>query len=120
MVFCGIAILGIPFAEGLSILQNVTVIHLSQTILRTFQKFNPRKLRMTASDFTRNLRICFPCLISFKSTLIISEVSEMFLAFLDEKLPHKNMTSRSCYLIRYIRQNMWGNYFTNRSHFFSC
>ena len=57
MVFYGIAILMIPFAEGLSVLQNVTVITQPQTILRTFQKFSPEKLEMTASDFTRNLSI---------------------------------------------------------------
>ena len=88
MVFYGIAILRIPFAKGLSVLQNVTVITLPQTIVRIFQKFSPKKLWMTASDFTRNLSLCFPCLISFKSTLIMSEASEMFLAFLEEKLPH--------------------------------
>ena len=88
MVFYGIAILRIPFAEGLSVLQNVTVITQSQTILRTFQKFSPEKLGMTASDFNRNLILCFPCLISFKSMLIMSKVSEMFFAFPDEKLPH--------------------------------
>ena len=88
MVLYRIAILRIPFAEGLSVLQNVTVITQPQTILRTFQKFSPKKLWMTASDFTRNLSLCFPGLISFKSTLIMSKVSEMFLAFLDEKLPH--------------------------------
>ena len=88
MVLYRIAILRIPFAEGLSVLQNVTVITLSQTILRTFQKFSPEKLWMTASDFTRNLSLCFLCLISFKSMPIMSQVSEMLLAFLDEKLLH--------------------------------
>ena len=88
MVFYGIAILRIPFAEGLSVLQNVTVITQSQTILRTFQKFSTEKLWMTASDFNKNLILCFSCLISFKSMLIMSKVSEMFLALFDEKLPH--------------------------------
>ena len=88
MVFYGIVILKIPFAEGISVLQNVTAITQSQAILRAFQKFSPKKLRMTASDFTRILSPCFTCLTSFKRTLIMSKVLEMFLAFLDEKLPH--------------------------------
>ena len=71
MVLYRIAILRIPFAEGLSVLQNVTVMTLSQTILRIFQKFNPENLWMTASDFTRTLSLSFPCLISFKSMLIM-------------------------------------------------
>ena len=50
MVFYGIAIFRIPFAKGLSVLENVTVITLSQAILRTFQKFSPENLWMTAQD----------------------------------------------------------------------